>query len=259
MSVKRKSVVWEHFDLVEVDGRKKTKCKICEAELAYSGGTSSMQHHMNKHPGKIGPKELGTKTEPQQPTLKQMFGGTVGIKMSPARYQFLVRKIAEMCALDFRPLSIVNGEGFQSLVHALDPNFKIPSHTCVRNYVHKIYCETKDEILKMLKGQSVALTTDLWTSTATEGYITLTAHFIDETWALQSQVLATRKMLERHTGKNIAEEIKKLVEEFDLDVVAVTHDNAANMDVCLNILGYPHFGCAGHTLQLAVNDGLKVN
>ena len=48
------------------------------------------------------------------------------------------------------------------------------------------------------------------------------------------------------------------MDEFKINVVAVTHDNASNMDTCLSILGYAHFRCAGHTLQLAVNDGLKI-
>ena len=64
-------------------------------------------------------------------------------------------------------------------------------------------------------------------------------------------------MLERHTGQNFAKEIKN-VDEFKINVAAVIHDNASNMDSCLAIYGYANFGCAGHTLQPAVNDRLKI-
>ena len=49
--------------------------------------------------------------------------------------------------------------------------------------------------MKAVSSQSgVALTTDLWTSAVPEGYITLTAHYIDENWEHRSQVLATHTM-----------------------------------------------------------------
>ena len=201
MSDKKRSAVWQHFEMVEVNGRRKTKCNICNFELAYNGGTSAMQNHLKKHPASVEPKKSqASDTSSKQQTLKQVMGARSGIKMTE-RYQLLVRRIAEMCALDFRPLSIVNGEGFQSLVGNLDPNFKVPCHTTVKN-LHKIYCEKKEEMMKAVSSQSgVALRTDLWTSAPTGGYITLTSHYIDENWELRSQVLATRTMLERHTGK----------------------------------------------------------
>ena len=134
----------------------------------------------------------------------------------------------------FRPLSIGNWESFQSYVGVCDPNFKIPCHTTVKNYLHKIYFEKKTEMMKTVSSQSgVALTTDLWTSAATEGYTALTSHYIDENWELRSQVLTICTLSERHKGKNTAEEIKNIVDEFKINVVTVTHDNASNMDTCL--------------------------
>ena len=31
------------------------------------------------------------------------------------------------------------------------------------------------------------------------------------------------------------------------------------MEVPMKILSFPHFGCCGHTLQLAIHDGLKAS
>ena len=43
-------------------------------------------------------------------------------------------------------------------------------------------------------------------------------------------------------------------------VVAVVHDNAANMVLAEELLeGWGHLSCFGHTLQLAVNAGLALN
>ena len=55
---------------------------------------------------------------------------------------------------------------------------------------------------------SVALTTDIWTSMATEAYMTVAAHYIDPNWKLQNFVLETLLFPERHTAVNIAEKLK---------------------------------------------------
>ncbi|KAH3699410.1 hypothetical protein DPMN_074365 [Dreissena polymorpha] len=74
--------------------------------------------------------------------------------MTRQKWIVCTEKLALMYARDLRPISIVNGEGF------ID------------------FCR---ELLKVLSMQTgVALTSDHWTSLATEGYITVTCHFIDE-------------------------------------------------------------------------------
>lgn len=42
-----------------------------------------------------------------------------------------------------------------------------------------LYDTTKDGIREMLHGEKLALTTDGWSSLATESYVMVTAHFID--------------------------------------------------------------------------------
>ena len=51
---------------------------------------------------------------------------------------------------------------------------------------------------------NLALTSDIWTSRATQAYVTVTAHYISEDWKIQSYVLCTCEKPEMHTGVNIA-------------------------------------------------------
>ena len=46
----------------------------------------------------------------------------------------------------------------------------------------------------------VCLTFDVWTSCTIEGYITLTAHFVDENWKLNSKILNFFHMPPPYTG-----------------------------------------------------------
>ena len=126
----------------------------------------------------------------------------------------------------------------------------------------KRYDDERDSLVKELNSvQSVSLTTDTWTSNATESYITVTEHHITDDWEMQSNVLMTRAMPERHTGENLANKLLDCASEFELEnkVESVVHDNARNMqsasDKCED---WGDIGCFGHTLQLCVKPALEL-
>ena len=90
----------------------------------------------------------------------------------------------------------------------------------------------------------------------------MTVHFIDKSWELCSRVLLTSEMPERHTAENIASRLTQAAEEWDIkpmSISAVIHDNAANANSGIGLMGWPHFGCncVVHTLQLCIKSGLE--
>ena len=48
------------------------------------------------------------------------------------------RSLAAMCAIDLRPISIVDGVGFREFVRKLEPAYPMPSSTTVKSYIAKI-------------------------------------------------------------------------------------------------------------------------
>ena len=121
------------------------------------------------------------------------------------KYERITKSAALMCAEDLRPLSIVNGAGFRKFCKELNPAYKVPSHTTLHNYLMKMYNEEKSALVKLfdVNTSGVAFTTDLWTSTALHGYITVTAHYITDEWEMKTAMLATRRVEERHTGRTL--------------------------------------------------------
>ena len=104
---------------------------------------------------------------------------------------------------------------------------------------------------------TVSFTTDMWTSCARMGYITVTAHYISSDWKLHNKVIATRAVPEKHTGVNIANVLINIKDEFQIQSLkALTTDNAQNMVVAANEAGFERWPCFSHTLQLAINDAL---
>ena len=105
----------------------------------------------------------------------------------------------------------------------------------------------------MHNAHTVAMTIDGWTS--------LSAHYIDEEWALQSHVLQTRKLTEAHTGKNLAALLQEVFCEWKLQdkKTALVTDNASNMLLAAALAKEGlHVRCVVHLLNLASQTALKV-
>ena len=158
----------------------------------------------------------------------------------------------------------MEGTGFKNLMNFTEPNYPVPSRTQVTSMCCKRYESLKQKLKEdVMQVSCASITTDIWTSCTTQGYITVTAHYFVEGWKLVTKVLSTREIPERHTGVHISQHITEIVEEFGLDLnrnSAIVHDNASNMTVAVGLIGnVQDVSCFGDTLQLAFAAGLKMN
>ena len=111
--------------------------------------------------------------------------------------------------MDLRPIAVVDGYGFKALMKMVEPGYTVASRPHVTTTCRREYNLLKEQLIQVVESRHVALTTDIWTSRATQAYITLTCHWIDDNWKLNSKVLFTAEMPERHTGSNIADRLKQ--------------------------------------------------
>ena len=259
MARRKRSSVWEFF---VKEGEKSVKCTLCNTILTYHGGTSSMRSHLSgKHDRMITVNHDSTTSSDSSCSSQSSMDSFVGVKRkcSSDRATKVTKLVCEMVARDLRPVSIVEGDGFKRLINYLEPEYRVPSHTHITSVCHRMYQVEREKLEVELVDRHVGLTSDIWTSAATQGYITVTAHFISDDWKFCSWVLLTREMGERHTGINISERLLGAAKEWgitDEHVSGLVRDNAANAVLGADLTGWPHFGCAAHTLQLSVNGGL---
>ncbi|XP_077315552.1 RUN domain-containing protein 1 isoform X1 [Lithobates pipiens] len=185
---------------------------------------------------------------------------------SPQMAIAYTNSILNMIVKDMRPISIVDGQGFREMINTFYPGYTLPSGSHFTKLMEKKYEENFERLKASLKDvkSKIALTTDAWTSIATEAYLGVTCHFINEDWNLTSYNLTTMPLEDRHTAENIANWVEKAAEKFEIsmaNVNVVVHDNAANVVAALRILEEKHgissLRCAGHTLQLVVNHALR--
>jgi len=173
-------------------------------------------------------------------------------------------KVMRMIAVGIQPFSCVEDEGFKELMKEMDPRYKLPSRSHLRDVVlPSQYEELKNKLYVILANVDfLALTTDMWTSRANEGYITITCHFVSNNFKLESEILAKRQLLDstNHTASNIAETMKAVLEDWGVTnkVVCIVTDNDATMVKAFRLLQYKHLPCVPHTINLLVQDILKI-
>lgn len=206
--------------------------------------------------------QLAAATVKSQQSLPSMFASRQPYTKAGNKYKMITKSIAEFLIIDMKPLSTVDGGGFTNMVKMMDPLYQMPSRNHVlEQYIVPMYQETLARVKSEIATQGVrhAFTTDAWTSGATEGYVTYTCHFINVTsFKLESRVLDTKRTQESHTGANLCADMKETVEKWGLREPVATTDNAANIVLGCRLADYPHVGCFAHSLNLVLNEGLKI-
>uniref|UniRef100_A0A3B3ZVN8 BED-type domain-containing protein n=1 Tax=Periophthalmus magnuspinnatus TaxID=409849 RepID=A0A3B3ZVN8_9GOBI len=203
-------------------------CTHCQTTIKYSGNTTNLRVHLQRHHlDKLVLPPPKKSLDPKQRTLESQISRLASncphaLKITDTIVHYICQGLC--------PYSVVGSPGFRLMINTLD------------------------------QPPRVALTCDGWTSRATESYVTITSHFINEHWELISNVLQTRAMHESHTGTNIAELLSAALEEWDIASKnpAIVTDNAANMSIAVELTGMLHFKCFAHTLNLSSKRALKL-
>ena len=249
------SDVWNYFKRIE--GEPKARCTKCGNVYAYRGGTTNLRNHLlAKHSSMY--KAADDKTQ-RKLTFKAQ-------KCSKEKEKEITYRILYMICEDLRPVRMVECTGFKSLMSYLEPGYQIPSRKYFTRLLQQQYLSCKEVLITKFEKEavSIALTTDIWTSRAVEVYITVTAHYLDPSWKMQSYVLQTSAFPERHTGIEIAGKLKDISDHFKItSKVSVTvHDQASNMlnslDLLESELGWKSLKCSAHCLQLCLKPDFEI-
>ena len=132
--------------------------------------------------------------------------------------------------------------------------------TVMRSLLPDRYTSAREKLFQQLRDvKTCSVTTDFWSSSNAQSYITVTCHFLNEDWVLQSCVLATYQVTIRHTAENIAAELKQIANEWGVNdkICCIVTDNAANMIAAARLTGWRHLPCFAHTLNLIVQESTE--
>ncbi|XP_047218327.1 E3 SUMO-protein ligase ZBED1-like [Girardinichthys multiradiatus] len=245
----KQSPVWDYFSLVNNDND--AKCILCGSVLKYKHSRSSLNYHLNSaHSAMLHGGGAST-------TQRQITDALQRQVCNDRKAEDITQRICNMMEKDLMPISMVDGKGLRNLMHLMEPSFNISSRATITTRLEARYKKKAADLKVQIRAQSVALTTDCWTALTTESHITVTVHFIDTDWKVNSAVLLTNSMLERHKADNLANRLNQAVESWGLrgHIVACIHDNTRNIVSANNPtrVGWSSVPCFAHILHLAVN------
>ncbi|KAI7789392.1 putative zinc finger BED domain-containing protein 1-like [Triplophysa rosa] len=158
--------------------------------------------------------------------------------------------------LDMRPFSVVENDGFRNLLRVLEPR---------QNVLPQLYNGVKAKVVENLNNAKfLTLTTDGWTSHATQSFMTITAHYITDNWVIANPVLQTRAIYESHTNDHLSAILQVAVAEWKIArenaTIPVTTDNNKNIVNAVEATGFsPNIWCFAHTVNLASQKGMVIN
>ncbi|XP_056862075.1 zinc finger BED domain-containing protein RICESLEEPER 2-like [Raphanus sativus] len=262
------SDVWVDFCVIrKPNGQEKAKCNHCKNEYAWSShghGTTSLKRHRDvckmytRLNGKMNVNAEG--------------------RLQPRKYDHLVFRqlVAKTIVQHDLPYSYVEYEKVRDTWRYLNADVKTISRNTAKKDVFRLYESERDTLKRELAGLPgrVSLTSDLWTALTHEGYMCVTAHYIDRNWKLNSKILTFCALSPPHTGMNVAMQLLESLKEWGIEkkVFSITLDNATSNDSMQDIVKsqlmlsndllcggeFFHVRCATHILNLIVQDGLKV-
>ncbi|KAL5564800.1 hypothetical protein UlMin_027964 [Ulmus minor] len=267
---KLKSKVWNFFDIISMGPNKKMKsqCKKCGVQYLASSkyGTGNMWRHL-KVCKRNDTRDIG-----------QMLISTNTESMSISANQYDSQKFRELLTgaivMHDLPFQFVEYTGIRALFKNLNPEVDTVSRNTAKADVLKLYQREMTRIKAMLEvvPGRISLTSDLWSSVISDGYMCLTAHFIDNNWNLQKRVLNFCFMPPPHNDVALSERIFALLCGWKIEkrLFSLTLDNATSNDVSVEALGaqlnlkgllpcngeFFHLRCCCHILNLIVQDGL---
>ncbi|XP_060793315.1 zinc finger BED domain-containing protein 4-like isoform X2 [Neoarius graeffei] len=91
-------------------------------------------------------------------------------------------------------------------------------------------------------------------------YMSLTVHYVNESWKIQSVCLQTSYFPQDHTGESIALELKDALSSWSLPeerLTCITTDSGSNVIKAMKDNNWPNLKCFGHRLHNAIVNGVK--
>jgi len=257
------SLVWEHFDKNPPHASGYNVCKTCSIKYKLSTGISTLRKHLKDYHQ----VQVPARSNRRQKTI-------IGVKPFDEReHAEHTTYLIQWLICDLQPFTTVDDPYFRAFVKHFCPRYIIPERHQVKELIITTFNDQRANLIRQLhqiEGQ-FSLTADMWTSMNRDAFLGITIHYIDSNWCLCNFLLDIIPFTTRHTGENIASEIKRVLDEFNISgkIIALTTDNESAMVVCgrrlavsldsqLSLMTFSHYRCTAHVLNLGVKQGLEL-
>ncbi|CAG8783346.1 8343_t:CDS:2, partial [Acaulospora morrowiae] len=190
---------------------KTSQCRICIAKLtgskkeAYNystyGSTTNLCNHLRKHGINENnyKKFLNEHNKLRDPNYQVIDSTDADSIIDSFRQEKITRLLVTFIICDVQPLILLKRPSFKAFVQECASGYTIPCEKTVKKIIHGAYTWTQEQIKALIENttQTINFTTDLWTAKK----ILLSCHYLPYP----------------HTGEAIRDELKKVIQNWNLD------------------------------------------
>ncbi|XP_015704084.1 zinc finger BED domain-containing protein 1 [Coturnix japonica] len=284
-----KSKVWKYFGFdTNAEGCilqwKKIYCRICMAQIAYSGNTSNLSYHLEKNH----PDEFCEFVKSNTEQMREAFA-TAFSKIKPEssqqvvqdslimktyqnyenkKHQELTSAVSSLICEGMYPASIVDEPTFKALLRTADPRYELPSrkYFCTKAIPEK-YNTIREIVLKELTDVLwCGISTDMWRSeNQNRSYVTVAVHFLSSSHSnclvVNSRCLKTFEVPEDNTAETITRVLYETFIEWGINtkVFGATTDYSKDIVKACSLLDIPvQMPCLGHTFNAGIQQAFQL-
>lgn len=139
-------------------------CKVFGTKFKYFRNTTNMKKHITWFHSALEKQPSGTDhTHCRFHSKNPQASSKASTNSEKAKR--ITRSVAGFIAKELHPYSVVDNQGFRTMLQVLDPRFSVPSrHYFSDTAIPALYRETKAQILESLSNTDrVTITCDAWT------------------------------------------------------------------------------------------------
>ncbi|XP_006876319.1 PREDICTED: zinc finger BED domain-containing protein 1 [Chrysochloris asiatica] len=284
-----KSKVWKYFGFdTDAEGCiqqwKKIYCRICMAQIAYSGNTSNLSYHLEKnHPEefcefvKSNTEQMREafatafsklKPDASQQVVQEPLAAKSGHSYESKKQQELTAAVMGFICEGLYPVSVVDEPTFRLLLKTAEPRYELPGRKffCTKAIPEK-YGAVREAVLRELGDALwVGVSMDVWRSgNQNRAYVTLAAHFLSSmppnSLSLGSRCLKTFEVPEENTAETITRVLYEIFIEWGLSskVFGATTDYGKDIAKACSLLDIPiHMPCLGQTFNAGIQQAFQL-
>jgi hypothetical protein len=260
VSVTRKAtIVWQHFTKMD----EKIVCNACKKVYSSASSTSTLKHHLELKHATI--HNLIFPVVKREGSLDRFIHSNK-IPFSEKQKKAIVYFVVDT----YQSFNMIDNISFKEFIGTVDRRLQTPTRKTVKGWVKEYYEKGKIVLKEKLSTiNSIALTTDIWTSGANHSYSSLMAHFINEEWQSNFILLDCSFIATPHTQNMIYDWLIFAIKEWEIEkrVVSITSDTASNGAAAIAQLSRDlkkstgvdilHVRCVAHIINLVVQAGLE--
>ncbi|XP_016144520.1 uncharacterized protein [Sinocyclocheilus grahami] len=188
-----------------------------------------------------------------RPYMKDQHRGKRGDQWNP---------LLDMIISDLHPHTIVEEPGFLHFYKSMSERFQYPpTSTDILLKLQQLFFKTIQIVQKGLERvDTVALSSEVWNTTANKTYMTTTCHLIDNTWTRRSYVLETTPLPEEYKPSNFIGQLLKIADKWGIGSkikVVVTNEDGIKRD--MKKAGWDLIPCFANTLDLVFKETLETS